>query len=82
MTKNIKEIFAYVMADEDGEGILASHAEGNPAFCKPLMFPSLLEANGALQTAIDMGNEHKSIVRLVRFDNRELFATLVPKGFQ
>jgi len=82
MNKDIKEIFAYVMADKDGEGILASYIEGSHAFCKPLMFPSLLEANGALQTAIDMGNEYKSIVRLVRFDNRELFATLVPKGFQ
>jgi hypothetical protein len=82
MTKDIKEIFAYVMADKDGEGILASYIDDSHAFYKPLMFPSLLEANGALQTAIDMGNEYKSIVRLVRFDNRELFATLVPKGFQ
>ena len=82
MTKDIQEIFAYVMADKDGEGIIASYVEVNQAFCKPLMFSSLEEALKAKEDAIDMGNEYKSIVHLIRFDNRMLIERLIPAGFQ
>jgi len=81
MTESITEIFAYLMTDRDGEGVLAGYEDGRDFF-KPLIFSSLEEAEMARECAIAMGNEHKSLVHLVKFDKRELLETLIPSGFQ